>query len=108
MQRANICLPHITHLSCGNRVSALALLNDGGRLFDLLAEEVALDEVREPNFHLVAEELLGRDREDLVNFFKRLGMLASSPIIRRKELTSCLVSRTKQKIMNQAIKFKPA
>ena len=41
---------------------------------------MALDEVWEPNFHLVAEELLGGDREDLIDFFERLKMLASSLI----------------------------
>lgn len=63
---------YTSHLSCGNRVGALALLDDGRWLGDLLAEEMALDEVGEPDLQLVAEELLGGDREDLINLFERL------------------------------------
>ena len=39
--------------------------NDGGRLLDLLAENLGLDEPWQPDGELVADELLGRDLEDL-------------------------------------------
>jgi hypothetical protein len=39
---------------------------------------VALDEVRQPDLHLIAKELLRRDREDLVDFLKSLCMLANT------------------------------
>ena len=39
--------------------------DDGGRLLDVLAEDLGLDEPGQPNGELVADELLGRDLEDL-------------------------------------------
>jgi hypothetical protein len=39
--------------------------DDGGRLLDLLAEDLGLDEPGQPDCELVADELLGRDLEDL-------------------------------------------
>ena len=40
-------------------------LDDRRRLDDVLAEDVALDEVGEPDVQFVADETLGRDGEDL-------------------------------------------
>ena len=39
--------------------------DDGGRLLDLLAENLGLDEPGQPDCEFVADELLGRDLEDL-------------------------------------------
>ena len=39
--------------------------DDGGRLLDLLAEDLGLDEPGQPDGELVADELLGWDLEDL-------------------------------------------
>lgn len=39
--------------------------DDGGRLLDLLAEDLGLDKPGQPDCELVADELLGRDLEDL-------------------------------------------
>lgn len=39
--------------------------NDGGRLLDLLTQDLGLDEPGQPDCELVADELLGRDLEDL-------------------------------------------
>lgn len=39
--------------------------NDGWGLGDVLAEDVALDKVRKPDGQLMADELAGRDGEDL-------------------------------------------
>lgn len=65
-------------LGSGNIVDIVRLLDDWRRLNDLLAEDVALDEVRQPDLHLIAKELLRRDREDLVDFLQRLCMLANT------------------------------
>ena len=65
-------------LGSGNIVDIVRLLDDWRRLNDLLAEDVALDEVRQPDFHLVAKELLRWNREDLVDFLKCLCMLANT------------------------------
>jgi hypothetical protein len=73
-QYTHVRLSYTNHLGCGDRIGALALLDDGRRLGDLLPEEVALDEVRKPDLQLIAEELFGGDREDLVDFFERLGI----------------------------------
>jgi hypothetical protein len=85
--------------------------NDGRRLRDVFAEDLGFDEPGEPDCKLVADELLGRDLEDLCGvivsmwnsrewFFWYLRSISSR--------VSCFVSRTKQKIMPQAIRFKPA
>lgn len=65
-------------LGGGDIVDIVRLLDDWRRLNDLLAEDVALDEVRQPDLHLIAKELLRRDREDLVDFLKSLCMLANT------------------------------
>ena len=39
--------------------------DDGGRLLDVLAEDLGLDEPGQPDGELVTDELLGRDLEDL-------------------------------------------
>lgn len=65
-------------LGGGDIVDIVRLLDDWRRLNDLLAEDVALDEVRQPDLHLIAKELLRRDREDLVDFLQRLCMLANT------------------------------
>ena len=39
--------------------------DDGRRLLDVLAEDLGLDEPGQPDCELVADELLGRDLEDL-------------------------------------------
>ena len=41
--------------------NSLRLLDDGRRLLDVLAEDVALDEVRQPDLELVADVLARRD-----------------------------------------------
>lgn len=45
--------------------SLLLLLDDWGRLHDLLAEDVSLDEVGKPRFQFVRDEAFCRDGEDL-------------------------------------------
>lgn len=47
------------------RVNQISLLNKRCRARDLLAHNVALDEVREPDFDLVADVLFSGDGEDL-------------------------------------------
>ena len=39
--------------------------DDGGRLLNVLTQDLGLDEPGQPNGELVADELLGRDLEDL-------------------------------------------
>lgn len=101
-------------LGGGDIVDIVRLFDDWRWLNNLLAEDVALDEIRQPDLHLIAEELLRRDREDLVDFLKSLCMLANThtkqiiDIHGQEVLTSCFVSRTKAKIMNQAIRLRPA
>lgn len=65
-------------LGGGDIVDIVRLFDDWRWLNNLLAEDVALDEIRQPDLHLIAEELLRRDREDLVDFFQRLCMLANT------------------------------
>lgn len=90
--------------------------DDGGRLRDVLAEDFGFDEPGQPDGELVADEFLGWDLEDLcddddvsVCFLGRvwwswvIGHLRSI-----SSRVSCFVSRTKQKIMNQAMRFRPA
>jgi len=52
-------------LSSSNGIGELGLLDDWRRLHDLLAHDVALDEVREPRVQLVADVALRWDGEDL-------------------------------------------
>ena len=47
------------------RECGLGLANDGRRLGDLLAEDVAFDEPGQPYRQLVLDELASRDGEDL-------------------------------------------
>ena len=65
-------------LGGGDVVDIVLLLDNWRWLDDLLAEDVALDEIRQPDLHLITEELLRRDREDLVEFLKRLCILANT------------------------------
>ena len=51
-------------------IHTVALLDNLWRLWNLLAQNVALEEVWQPNLGLVAEEVLGRYRENLVQFFQ--------------------------------------
>ena len=60
-----------TRLSRANFLHVLRLLDNRRRLDDLLTQNMALDEVRQPDLDLVSNELLRRDREDLVQLFKR-------------------------------------
>jgi hypothetical protein len=48
-----------------SRIDKIGLLDDWRGLFDLLAEDVSLEEVRKPHSQLIVEETLGWDREDL-------------------------------------------
>jgi len=48
-----------------DRIGELGPLDDGRGLHDLLAEDVALDEVREPRGQFVVDETFCRDGEDL-------------------------------------------
>lgn len=96
------------------RVGDLLLLggrNDGRRLGDLLAEDVALDEVRQPNEQFVRDEFLGGDRKDLwrIPLAWDVREYARSDVSLRSSSSrvSCLVSRTKQNIMNQASRLSP-
>lgn len=63
--------PHPVHpsqyltISLGDVLSLVLLFDDWRRLLDLLAEDVALDKVRKPDFQFVADERLGWDGEDL-------------------------------------------
>ena len=88
--------------------------DDGGRLLDVLTQDLGLDEPGQPNGELVADELLGRDLEDLCGdgislcFWRGLGELGGWHLRSISSRVSCFVSRTKQKIMNQAIRFRPA
>jgi hypothetical protein len=71
---------------------------------------VPLEEIREPHGQLIAEETLRWDREDLwrivsgKDYMRRAGVYLRSISSR----VSCLVSLTKQKIMNQAMRLSPA
>jgi len=46
-------------------LKVLVLLDDWGWLLDVLAEDVALDEVRKPHFQLIAEVAFRWDGENL-------------------------------------------
>ena len=48
-----------------SRINKIGLLDDWRWLFNLLAEDVSLEEVRKPHRQLIVEETLGWDREDL-------------------------------------------
>jgi hypothetical protein len=48
-----------------SRIDKIGLLDDWRRLFNPLAEDVSLEEVRKPHRQLIVEETLGWDREDL-------------------------------------------
>jgi hypothetical protein len=48
-----------------SRIDKIGLLDDWRWLFDPLAEDVSLEEVRKPHRQLIVEETLGGDREDL-------------------------------------------
>jgi len=89
--------------------------NDGRRLRDVFAEDLGSDEPGKPDCEFVADELLGGDLEDLcgviVSMYVRLVELGEWVLWRLRSISSrvsCFVSRTKQKIMPQAIRFKPA
>ena len=88
--------------------------DDGRRLLDVLAEDLGFDEPGQPDCELVADEFLGRDLEDLCYEEVSIVILADMVSVADWHLrsisssVSCFVSRTKQKIMNQAIRFRPA
>lgn len=75
---------------------------------------MTLDEVREPDGRLVADELASLDTEDLckswlANEFSLKDDSKSARYVRSSSSrVSSLVSRTKQKIIPQAIKLSPA
>jgi hypothetical protein len=67
-------------LGGGDVVNIVRLFDDWRRLDNLLAEDVTFDEIREPDLHLIAEKLLRRYREDLVEFLERLRILVNMHI----------------------------
>ena len=71
-------------------------------------EDVSLDEPRQPDLGLVRDVLGGRDGEDLCDGSarERVGSVGDSRSISSR--VSCFVSRTKQNIMPQAIRLRPA
>ena len=98
------------NLGVQNGVHFLCTLDDGWWLRNTSTEDVPFDEIRQPLSKLIGDKFLRRDREDLCVarsdyqrnscFGINLRSISSS--------VSCFVSRTKQKIMNQAIRFSTA
>ena len=85
--------------------------DDRGRLGELLAEDLGFDEPGEPDGELVADELLGGDLEDLCECVLECAFGGHGVRWYVRSISSsvnCLVSRTKQKIMNQAMRLSPA
>jgi hypothetical protein len=78
----------------------------------LLEEEVSLAEPREPLGHLMFDELARWDREDLCARRQLQAFVtmrwAGSHLRSISSRVSCLVSLTKQKIMNHAMRLSPA
>jgi hypothetical protein len=96
-------------LSNHNFLDKVTLLNNRRWLGNVLAEDFALDEVRQPHLQLVVDELLRRDRKYLCGIVKTGGALVERKDLRSiSSSVSCLVSLTKQKIMPQAMRFNPA
>jgi hypothetical protein len=78
-------------------------------LGDLLAHDVALEEVREPDFGFVFEVDGCGDGEDLCCVVSIVGKRVILGDLRsNSSRVSCLVSRTKQKIMPHAMRLRPA
>lgn len=89
-------------------ISLLSSRNNLRRPGDVLSEDVSLNEPRQPHCQFVVDELLRGNREDLcqslVGGHHRMRYYLRSISSR----VSCLVSLTKQKIMNQAMRLSPA
>ena len=81
--------------------------DDRRRLGDPLPENVSLEHIRQPHLGLVRDVLTGRDGEDLCDVSAALrGKSNGSRSI--SSSVNCLVSRTKKKIKDQAIRLRPA
>jgi hypothetical protein len=105
-----ICFHIFSSASLGYILSLILLRNDWRRLLDLASEDVTLDEVWQPDCELVMNELASWDGEDLCKVISAYGRAKTSAFNLRSisSRVSCLVSRTKQKIMNQASRLRPA
>lgn len=94
-------------------VDLLLPLDDPGWLHDLASEDVSLDEVWKPDGQFMADEAFGWDGENLCVRESKWGILlngfgARLHLRSNSSKVSCLVSRTKQKTMPQAIRLSPA
>jgi hypothetical protein len=104
------CLRSLRQGESPSLISLLSSRNNLRRPRDVTSEDFSLNEPRQPHCQLVVDELLRWDREDLckmlVGRYRRVGV---EMILRSiSSRVSCLVSLTKQKIMNQAMRLRPA
>ena len=88
------------------------LLDDWWWLGDVLSEDVSPDKPRQPHGQLMGDKMLRWDGEDLCGERTSAGgQNGSSEVFNLRSNSSrvsCLVSLTKQKIINQAIRLSPA
>ena len=100
----------VHNLSEPGMLVLLGCRDNGWWLGDVLAEDVALDEIGQPDACFVVEEFLCWDGENLWvdvswSCIKHVGF---GCLRSNSSSVSCLVSRTKQNIMPQAMRLSPA